>query len=201
MGLAETQKFLARLYTDAGLRRRFFADPLRTGEEFGLGRDEARQLARLSERQVNFFADSLHAKRLQEVRDLLPLTVRALGTRAASIFRDYAETNLPRGLRKHREDAAAFAVYLAESGALGGTESAWVADLARYEKTWLEVADMRRGFVARRFRRDVNELARAAGRGDGRPASSRQTTLAMWFRLSPGRRLRHLVLRLPFWGR
>lgn len=198
MGLAETQKFLARLYTDAGLRRRFFADPLKTGEEFGLGRDDAQQLARLSARQVNFFADSLHAKRLQEVRDLLPLTVRALGARAASLFGDYAETNLPRGISKHREDAAAFADYLAEGGALGGADSEWVADLARYEKTWLKAADMTRGLIARRFRFAVNELARDVGRGDGPPALRRKTTLAAWFRLSPGRRLRHLVLRLPF---
>ena len=198
MGLAETQRLLARLYTDAGLRERFFADPLRIGEEFGLGRDDARQLARLSARQVNFFADSLHAKRLGEVRDLLPLTVRALGERAASLFKDYAETNLPRGIRKHREDAAAFADYLTKIVVFGGADAERVAELARYERTWLKAADMTRGVIACRFRLDVDELARAAGRGDERPALGRKAALVVWFRLSHGRRLRHLVLRLPF---
>lgn len=198
MGLAETQKALARLYTDARLRERFFADPLGTGEELGLGRDEAQQLAGLSARQVNFFAGSLHAKRLQEVRDLLPLTARALGERAAPLFREYAETNLPGGVRKHRADAAGFADYLAGGGALGGADSLWVADLARYEKARLEAADMPRGLIARRFNFAVDELARDAVRGDLRPPQRRKATLAVWFRLSPGSRLRHTVLRLPF---
>jgi len=198
MGLAETQRALARLYTDARLRERFFADPFKTGEEFGLGRDEAEQLARLSAPQVNFFAGTLHAKRLQEVRDLLPLTVRALGERAAPLFRAYAETNLPGGIKKHRADAAAFADYLAAGDALGGADSGWLADLARYEKTWLDAADMPRGVIARRFRFPVNAIARDVLRGNTQPAANPQNTLALWFRLSPGHRIRHSVLSLPF---
>jgi hypothetical protein len=198
MGLAETQKALARLYTDARLRERFFADPFKTGEEFGLGRDEAQQLARLSARQVNFFAGTLHAKRLQEVRDLLPLTFRALAERAAPLFREYAETNLPGGVKKHRADAAGFADYLATADALGGADSRWVADLARYEKTWLEAADMPRGVITRRFRFAVNALARDVLSGNTQPAAHPKTTLAIWFRLSPARRLTHSVLPLPF---
>lgn len=197
MGLAETQKALARLYTDAGLRERFFADPLKTGAELGLGSEDVRQLARLSSQQVDFFAGSLHAKRLQEVGGLLPLTVRALGGRAASLFRDYAETNLPAGVGKHRADAAAFADYLAQSGALKGSGAEWVAELARYEKTWLEAADMRRGVIARRFRVAINELAREVASGHTRPTLNHRTTLALWFRPSPRHRPRHLVLRLP----
>ena len=197
MGLAETQKVLARLYTDARLRERFFADPFKTGAEFGLGRDEAEQLARLSARQVNFFAGTLHAKRLQEVRDLLPLTARALGERAAPLFGEYAETNLPGGIKKHRADAAAFADYLAACDALGA-DSRWVADLARYEKSWLEAADMPRGIIARRFHFAVNALARDVLRGNARPAARPKTTLALWLRLSPRHRLTHSVLPLPF---
>jgi hypothetical protein len=165
MGLAETQKVLARLYTDAGLRERFFADPLKTGEELGLGREEVRQLSLLSARQVNFFASSLHAKRLQEVRDLLPLTVRALGERAAPLFREYAETNLPGGIKKHRADAAAFAGHLTKTGAIKGAGSEWVAELARYERAWLEAADMTRGVIARRFRLAISELVREVAAG------------------------------------
>jgi hypothetical protein len=65
MGLAQIQQVLARLYTDAALRERFFADPQRTGAELGLDAGEVHQLAHLSVQQVTFFARSLQRKRLQ----------------------------------------------------------------------------------------------------------------------------------------
>lgn len=204
MGLAETQRALAQLYTNAELRERFFADPLKIGAELGLSADETGDLARLSAAQVNLFAGSLHHKRLQEVRVLLPLTTCALGERRmAALFYEHARSYVPRGVRKHRTDAAAFADYLAAKTGLSENPAPdWISDLARYEMTWLATAEMTRGLVVRRFHFAVNQAARpaAAGERDGEaaPAPKRQSSLAVWFRLSPRRKLRHLFLTLPF---
>ncbi len=79
MGLARLQEVLAQLYTDAALRERFFADPQGVSEALGLQPEEAQQLTQLSAPQVDFFAESLKRKRLNEACKLLPLTRRVLG--------------------------------------------------------------------------------------------------------------------------
>lgn len=109
MGLAEVQALMAQLYTDAPLRERFFDDPTAVGLEFDLSGDEIRHLEHLSERQVGRFADALRGKRLHGVAKLLPLTREALGDRLHDLFQRYAGTYAPRGIRKHRDDALAFA--------------------------------------------------------------------------------------------
>src|SRR4051812_12929079 len=106
MGLAESQRLLARLYTDGPLRARFAADPSAVAAEFGLSPGEAATLAALPLDQVADFAGSLVRKRRGEVEPLLPLTPRALGpARLADLFRRHARAHVPSGIRKHRDDA------------------------------------------------------------------------------------------------
>ena len=113
MGLAEAQRLLARLATDATLRARFAADPEGVAAEFGLSPEEAAHFADLHQGQLDEFARSLIRKRLGEVESLLPLTSRALGpARLAALFRRHAGAHVPRGIKKHRDDAVAFASFL-----------------------------------------------------------------------------------------
>ena len=91
MGLAEVQGRWRGLYVDPALRDRFFADPAAVGVELGLGAEEARDLAGVSRRQVEQFADSLRRKRRDQVRRVIPIAARALGDRFGGLFERYAD--------------------------------------------------------------------------------------------------------------
>lgn len=175
MGLAQTQQVLAQLYTNTNFRERFFANPEAVGTEFELSDDEAQQLAQ-SAQQINIFANSLKWKRLGEVRELLPRTAKVLGKDFTALFWQYAETYLPQGIKKHREDAIAFANFIEKSA------ENLVADLVRYEKTWLLAYEGDRYFQICWFRYAVHRDCKA------------QLAIAICFRL-PQRELQHIA-----WG-
>ncbi|MGE4004252.1 MAG: hypothetical protein AB7I48_29070, partial [Planctomycetaceae bacterium] len=114
-----------------------------------------------------------------------PRTTRQLGGQFESLFERHAAQFLPHGIHRHADDAQAFARFLAQSVA-NGEVSRVVADLARYEATWLEYRQGRRLPCARMFCCDPRE----AGKDD---VLVKCTTLAVWFRF--GRRVRHFVVR------
>jgi hypothetical protein len=192
MALAEVQRALARLYTDTAVRERFLADPARVGAALGLSADEAALLARLPAAQLRYFADSLRRKRLGEVAKRLPLTHQALGARFAARFWQYADTFLPHGPHKHRQDAVAFAAFLARTAAL---DPPWAGELARYEAAWLESAAPTRRALWLRLGYPPGRLIQAAAGGATPPAP--QPSLALWLRLRPGGRWCHLTIGLP----
>lgn len=197
MGLAQRQRVLATLYTDAVWRERFFVDPTGALSPNASPSEETLQLAQLSAQQVAFFAGSLQRKRLNEACKLLPLTHRVLGKRFAVLFRRYADTHVPKGPKKHREDAVAFSTFVERIMRGDGIEPPWVVELARYEALWLNAADPTCRWMVRWFRYPMYKLVRSVVQGEGDQVLLMQPTIAFWFRLSPYRRLRHVVLSLP----
>jgi hypothetical protein len=197
MALAEVQYALARLYTDAALPARFFADPLAVGTELGLTAEEARQLGTLSAQQVRFFANTLRRKRLCEVRDLLPLTHRLLGKTFVALFWQFAPSYAPRGIYKHRDDALAFVRFLEQTVGTAGLKPAWALDLVRYEAAWLEAAQPARRWTVRQFRYPVATVVQALRHEAIPPDLRPQPAIHVWMRLSPRHRPRHLELALP----
>jgi hypothetical protein len=194
MGLTEIQRALAQLYTDAGLRERFLADPRAVARALGLDRDDAEHLARLPAQPLRIFARSLLQKRMNAVARLLPLTHEGLGPEWEALFLRYADTRVPAGTQRHREDAIAFAAFLARLPGTEGIEP-WLADLVRYEAAWLQAARPECRFLARRFRYAVGALAQQ--RAAEKPAPPRRrATLAVWVRPWRRGRLRHLLLSL-----
>ena len=193
MGLAEAQRLLARLWTDAPLRARFADDPSGVAAEFGLSPEEARGLEALSLGELDDFAGSLVRKRRGEVETLLPLTCKALGPgRFAELFRAHARDYVPAGIGKHRDDAVAFASSLGARVA----DPPWLGDLARLEAaSILAYGPARRGLVLRLGHHPL-ELARAANGGG--PAPRRRPTWVAWFRATAGGRLRRVVLSRPW---
>lgn len=200
MGLEKTQQVLAQLYTNTVLRERFFANPQVVCEEFGLSFDEAKQLAQLSAQQVNLFASSLKRKRLGEVRELLPLTHRVLGKDFSKLFWQYAETYIPKGIKKHLEDAIAFANFIEKVTDSDRIEPSPVVELVRYEKAWLEAAEPTRRLTAYKFRYAIKQLARSVAQQDKEPLLLLQPTVILWFRLSPRSHLRYFAIALPKLG-
>lgn len=190
MGLAEFQSALARLYTDTALRERFFADPQGTGAALGLNDQEVRRLAQVSAQQVHFVARALVNKRLNEARKLLPLTTQVLGQQFAALFRRHAETSIPSGTKKHRNDALAFVAFLARCNEVTPD---WAADVARYEAAWLEAHIPTRRLILRRFRYPVYDIVQALMREQPATPQTRPT-LALWLRFTGRGRIRHFVL-------
>jgi hypothetical protein len=206
VGLAEQQVLLARLYTDADLRQRFFAEPTQVGARLGLSTPEAQNLARLSVPQVSRFAASLHAKRLKAVRRLLPCTGRALGERFAPSFRRHATGYVSQGTKRHRDDAIAFSDFLARMAQTKAEQDQqeqhplepWVADIARYEAAWLYMVNSGRpGLLVRRFGYPIAALMQVLARDQVPPTPARRPCLGLWLRPSLQGDVRHLVLSLP----
>lgn len=112
MSLKQQQDLLARLYTDASFRARFFAGPALAAAELGIDADEANAIAAASREELDFFSESLFQKRLREVGNLLPLTKRELGDAFRDHFRVFAGDFVPRSVRKHVEDAVAYCDFL-----------------------------------------------------------------------------------------
>jgi hypothetical protein len=109
----ESQRLLARLYTDPGLLSEFL-----TGRErfvASYGGTNACFLAGIDTAALEYFAGSLVQKRRREVEKLLPWTSYALGEKFESEFRRYAAACLPGGIKKHAADAMAFCRFLRKS--------------------------------------------------------------------------------------
>jgi hypothetical protein len=188
MGLAESQRLLARLYTDAALRARFAADPVGVAGEFGLTSEEAKSLASLPIDQLDDFAGSLIRKRRGEVESLLPMTLRALeAARFASMFRRFVGGYVPIGIKKHRDDAVAFATFLAREV----TDPPWLGDLARFEAASILARDPARRWTFLRLRHHPLDLARASSDRSIEPRP--RWTWIVWFRLAASGRLRRVI--------
>jgi hypothetical protein len=198
MALADLQQSMARLYTDASLRERFFAEPGAAAEALGLAPGEAAQLAGLSKVEVSFFADSLRRKRLKQAAVLLPRTHRALGQRFAELFERHAVSSLPSGVRKNQQDAIRFAASI-ESIAGEVAIARWIVDLVRYEAALLRAADSASKWTACRLRYMVQDTSNASEQSCA-PKPLRWPMLALWVRPRRGTRAWQINLSLPsFW--
>jgi len=185
MELAKTQALLARLYTDCRFRNRFLEDPECVASEAGITVEESQRLAQECSDQVTGFARSLIAKRLNEVRPLLPRTVRALGAeRFRELFLIHATEFQPVGINKPREDAVGFAKWLERRPA--NAESP--RQVVRYERTTLESYDPDRRLIIRLFRLPENP---------GDPDSAPRLMLGFWLRLSKRGSIVHCLPRVP----
>ncbi len=91
MGLAETQRLLAHLYTDPRVREQFFAHPATVAAQFSLPPADLPVLTHLPRAEITRFARSLQNKRLGDTAKLLPLTRRALGRQFAPRFLAWAD--------------------------------------------------------------------------------------------------------------
>lgn len=191
MGLAEVQKALARLAIEPALRARFFADPGRAGIELGLGAEDAQGLARIPQRQLEQFAESLDRKRRDQVRRVIPMAARALGEQFAALFERYVAASPPRGSKPGLDDAAGFVAALGRSTAL--LDPPWAADLARYELAWREAARVGRVPLVRFFRFPIARLATPPPPEPVAP----WPCVAFWWRPTRRGPIRHLLLSAP----
>jgi hypothetical protein len=199
MGLVNNQKLLARLCTEAALRQRYSADPRGVGIAFGLNPEEAEHLAALAVRQVEQFAGSLRNKRYREVTKLLPLSFLVLGDAVFSrLFRRHAARFLPSGVRKHGDDALAFAGLLGCAVSRGEAGPEWAADLVRYEAARLAASIPGRRCTLLFLRHALADMVACTRTRRAIPhVLPTRWSVAIWFRASPMSPLRHVHVSWP----
>lgn len=194
MGYAELQSALARLCTDPTLRSKVRDDPEGFAQILSLDANDLRMLERFAFPQVEAFARGLIAKRRGEVADLLPLTCRALGhDRLRSLFARHAERYQPTGVKKHLDDALAFAEYLRRSSI---AEPRWLRDLVRFESDGLLMSSGRRRLAIRAFAYPVHEIARELHQGRDVVVDRPAPTLVMLVRWRTGGPVRRWILKV-----
>lgn len=192
MALADVQAALARLFTDADLRARFFDNPLGVGQTLGLDEGDALCLARLVQVDVDRFAATLKRKRVDDARKFLPLTAQALGDSFAPLL--VAAISGPPSDGRHCDDARALVARLTRSE----EGPPWAGDLARYESTFHEALALKLGLIVRRFRFPIGRLLEEIRLGRSLEDIRPRATLGFWLRI-PGRRgLLHRLVSSPF---
>jgi hypothetical protein len=119
------------------------------------------------------------------------MTFRAIGpNRFAALFRRHALGYVPSGIKKHRDDAVAFAGLVALE-----PDPPWLADLARLEAASLVAHDPSRRWTLLRLRHHPLDLVRAAIEGtEPRP----RWAMVAWFRAGRRGRLRRIILARPW---
>ena len=99
---------LGRLLTDAVVRRDFAKNPRNVANSLGLVSIDCDRFCALDIDGVNTQAMALLSKRMYEVRNFIPYTVKALGSRYRETFMAYANERWPQGHQRHLYDAIYF---------------------------------------------------------------------------------------------
>jgi len=183
MGLLEQQAALARLFSDTALAARYVVDPEEVALECGLVGDDALQVGAICRDDILFFARSLAAKRLGEVRTCLPMTLEALGERFDPLFARYCESNrIGPETKRHAFDALRFTAFLLSQSEISrGTAR---RETIRYESLALDFELARRCFRIALFHGLIGYAPTV------RPERQYLYTLGLWVRTYPRARSR-----------
>lgn len=171
MSLLEQQNFIARLFTDEDLRREFAENPEKTARKNALDENDFLQLKQILPAELNFFAESLFHKRLQEVERLLPLTRKVLQKEFRMFFRQFARDFQPKTIKKHLEDAVQFAGFLSKKS----FEKDWIKDLIIYEQARLKFNGYHKSLIIKSFAYDVKHFTGENPR--------KKRTFVIWLRI------------------
>ncbi|MEK6235915.1 MAG: hypothetical protein N2C14_14500 [Planctomycetales bacterium] len=194
MGLIELQKLLAAIYTDAELRARFRESPQRVAEEWNLSPSDWEQLRQVPGGQIDEFGDGLIRKRWGHVRDLAPLTTRALGDEGLPCFREHAENFRPRGIKKHLRDAERFCDAVLQRPELFKRRGTWFRDVVRLEQGWARATRLTRCCFWRNLSHLPADLD--AHVREGAPIRRRRCAV-LWLRWGAGFHLQSRLVQGP----
>lgn len=186
MPLKEQQDLLAKLYTDPEIQEAYFADANAVLELYGIRDGEAEAFSALADIEVRFFAESLLAKRFREVQKLLPTSSKLLGPKFREYFVTFASNFNPTSVKKHTEDAIAFAQVLISQREMTQVQQ----DTISFESARLRhFADERKiSFV--RLRHDPRGLA------DPSQEVQHQSGIGVW--ITSSKQIRFTFIKLPF---
>lgn len=181
MSLQKQQDFLARLFTNEGLRQNFLSEPEKIGFVNGLSETETGDLKAVLPEELGFFADSLFWKRLREVEKLLPLTKRGLQEDFTKFFREFSRAFNPQTVKKHFEDALEFSKFLQNQP----LEILWAKDLAKFEFSRLIFNSDTKKFVFASFDHDIREIIHVFSNDNAESQKNfrYKITFALWLKV------------------
>jgi hypothetical protein len=188
MALAEVQKALARLFTDAALREVFLSDPQHGAARLGLDAIDARLLGAIAPKELRSFVASLSAKRALDARRRTPLVAAALANR----FETHFEAASSRSDADVVEQADALARRLSALARDGQIEPCWIGDLARYEAACVAASNKRFFVRAHWFRYPIGVIVTALLAGAAMADIPSRRSLGVWLRYPGGRLWRRL---------
>ena len=182
MGLQQIQQVLVRLYTDSEFRESFFADPFSSMVTYNLTANDLEHLKQLSQQHVSSFAESLVQKRLHEVKRLLPLTSKLLAEECKPLFLKFAQQYVPGGIKKHHQDACAFAQWLPSAWSELDLPP-WANEVAQLEVDTLQFSLHQKKLAWRFFTYPIRNVAH--GIKTNQPyTSGKRPTLFIWHRFT-----------------
>lgn len=193
MGLNEVQRALAQLYTNKELREKFLSNPKEIASLFDLNSTDIEHLTALSAFHLEEFANSLQYKRLGEVSKILSLTEKSLKSKFRELFLEFTSNYLPSGIKKHRDDALAFAKFIASP--INKDIPEWVKELARYEATRLELGEGK-VLKIKIFNYPLKQILLALFQ-DEEVVIRKKLTLAIWVKFPTQIGWHHYLLSLP----
>jgi hypothetical protein len=132
MDLNLYQKTLARIYTDAAFRNKFFEDRVAFVSALGIDEISSQHLRSLNREEVELFSTGLINKRFGNVKSLLLLSFKFSEGTFSQLFYSYAMNYLPEGgHQKYANDAIQFSQYFLKN--TDKNSIPWTADLIRFE--------------------------------------------------------------------
>lgn len=186
MSLKEQQDLLAKLYTDPDLQAEFADDPTAVLSRYNIQGSEAEAFSALASVEIRFFADSLFAKRFREVQKLLSASSRLLGPRFREYFVEFASKFNPVSVKKHTEDAIAFADVLMSQPEITDIQR----DAISFESVRLRHFVMARKISFVRLHHDPSSLT------DPSREALRKSGIGVW--TTPSEETRFTFIKLPF---
>ena len=177
MSLLEQQNFLAKLYTDEKVRRKFIAEPKKIGNKNKLDKNEIEEISKILPDEIEAFAESLFHKRLREVERLLPLLSKELGESFEKLFRKFAQNFTPLTVKKHLEDAIEFAKFLQTKNSTPN----WLKDFAKFEQAKLEFGGLGKSFIIKKFNFDLRQIER--NKANKMKELTKRRTFAVWLKV------------------
>lgn len=151
MSLLEQQNFLAKLYTDAQIRRDFLSEPKIIGRKYLLNDTEIQELIEIFPDEIEVFAESLFHKRLREVEKLLPMILEEMGDEFEKNFENFTRNFIPKTIKKHLEDASEFCKFLSKQKDL----SELTLEIVKFESAKLDFYGYGKKLVVKSFWFDV----------------------------------------------
>lgn len=114
-GQAKFQELVTSLYLSSHERAKFFDEPERTLEAYGLDGTENIFSEGIQKQSIGFYANSLKKKRFKELSQFIPLTVSRWGSMLQKQFNLFSDAYIPVGPKKHIADLIMFKEFLLQA--------------------------------------------------------------------------------------
>lgn len=139
--MIEFQSYLNRLYTDDVFRKLHNADVQASQSFFKLSDEEKRLLKGIEMRAIEQFADGLKIKSRQRHASFLPLTCKAVGDERVNRYFDrYHSLNRMTPGETKIALVSRFGQFLEDSILAEFPSDSWLPELARFERTLMELS-------------------------------------------------------------